>query len=47
MHCHGMCYPGDPAHPVRTRALPDPLPTRLVWRGKRLEPPPGFAAWLD
>ena len=42
-----LCYPGDPAHPVRERALPAPVPTRVVWRNKRFEPPEGFAAFLD
>lgn len=38
-----MCYPGDPAHSVRTRALPGP--TRLRWTGQRFEPPTGFHGW--
>lgn len=42
-----LCYPGDPAHPVAARALPAPVPTRLVWRAKRFEPPQGFAPYLD
>ena len=42
-----LCYPGDPAHPVAERALPAPVPTRLVWRGKRFEPPQGFGVFLD
>jgi 8-oxo-dGTP pyrophosphatase MutT (NUDIX family) len=42
-----LCYPGDPGHPVRARALPEPVPTRLVWRSKRFEPPQGFAAWVE
>ncbi|MFT3777617.1 MAG: NUDIX domain-containing protein [Ottowia sp.] len=42
-----LCYPGDPAHPVPARALPEPVPTRVVWRGKRFEPPQGFGAFLD
>lgn len=39
-----MCYPGDPEHPVATRALP--TTTRLVWRGGHFEPPEGFDPWL-
>ncbi len=35
-----VCYPGDPMHPVRQRAMPGP--TRLVFRNKRFEPPMGF-----
>lgn len=42
-----LCYPGDPEHPVRERALPAPVPTRVLWRNKRFEPPEGFAAFLD
>ncbi|MFT4193780.1 NUDIX hydrolase [Ottowia sp.] len=42
-----LCYPGDPGHPVPARALPEPVPTRLVWRGKRFEPPQGYGAFLD
>ena len=42
-----LCYPGDEQHPVRERALPEPVPTRVVWRNKRFEPPQGFAAFLD
>ena len=42
-----LCYPGDPEHPVAARALPEPVPTRVVWRGKRFEPPQGFGAFLD
>ncbi|MGE0498205.1 MAG: NUDIX hydrolase [Ramlibacter sp.] len=37
-----VCYPGDPGHPVRERALPGP--TRLVFRNRRFEPPEGFEA---
>jgi 8-oxo-dGTP pyrophosphatase MutT (NUDIX family) len=39
-----LCYPGDPRHSVRERALPGP--TRLAWRGKRFEPEGGLAALL-
>ncbi len=42
-----LCYPGDECHPVRERALPEPVPTRVVWRHKRFEPPEGFAPYLD
>jgi 8-oxo-dGTP pyrophosphatase MutT (NUDIX family) len=42
-----LCYPGDPEHPVRERALPEPVPTRMLWRNKRFEPPQGFAAWIE
>jgi len=35
-----ICYPGDPRHPVRERALPGP--TRLCFRNKRFEPTEGF-----
>lgn len=42
-----LCYPGDEHHPVPTRVLPDPVPTRVVWRNKRFEPPQGFNAFLD
>lgn len=37
-----VCYPGDPGHPVRERALPGP--TRLVFRNRRFEPLEGFEA---
>ena len=39
-----LCYPGDPHHPVRQRALPGP--TRLEYRHKRFQPPGGFGALL-
>ena len=42
-----LCYPGDAQHPVRERALPETVPTRVVWRHKRFEPPEGFAAFLE
>ena len=42
-----LCYPGDEAHPVRERALPAPVPTRLIWRDRRFEPPQGFGPYLD
>lgn len=35
----GMCYPGDPLHPVPQRAFPGP--SRLVLRRGRLEPADG------
>ena len=37
-----VAYPGDPAHPVRARAMPGP--TRLVFRDDRFEPPEGYQA---
>jgi 8-oxo-dGTP pyrophosphatase MutT (NUDIX family) len=40
-----ICYPGDPMHPVRKRAMPGP--TRLIYRNKRFEPPAGFEALFD
>ena len=40
-------YPGDEAHSVPARALPEPVPTRVVWRNKRFEPPQGFGPYLD
>jgi 8-oxo-dGTP pyrophosphatase MutT (NUDIX family) len=42
-----LCYPGDADHPLRERALPEPVPTRVVWRNRRFEPPQGFGAFLD
>ena len=42
-----LCYPGDPGHSLRERALPEPVPTRMVWRNKRFEPPQGFGAFID
>lgn len=35
-----VAYPGDPAHPLRDRAIPGPL--RLIWRKGRFEPEHGF-----
>jgi 8-oxo-dGTP pyrophosphatase MutT (NUDIX family) len=35
-----LCYPGDPRHSVRARALPGP--TRLRYQGKRFVPEDGF-----
>jgi hypothetical protein len=32
---------------ARARVLPDPVPTRVVWRNRRFEPPQGFDALLD
>jgi hypothetical protein len=40
----GMCYPGDPGHPVATRALPGP--SRLLYRHDRFEPEGGLQALL-
>ncbi|MCW5649552.1 MAG: NUDIX hydrolase [Ramlibacter sp.] len=37
-----VCYPGDPGHPLRERALPGP--TRLIFRNRRFEPMEGFDA---
>lgn len=37
-----LCYPGDPRHTVRERALPGP--TRLRYGNKRFEPEGGFEA---
>lgn len=37
-----LCYPGDPRHSVRERALPGP--TRLHYRSKRFQPEAGFEA---
>jgi 8-oxo-dGTP pyrophosphatase MutT (NUDIX family) len=42
-----LCYPGDPGHPVRGNAFPAPVPTRVIWRNKRFEPPQGFATFID
>lgn len=42
-----LCYPGDAAHAVGERALPEPVPTRLVWRDRRFEPPEGLDALLN
>jgi 8-oxo-dGTP pyrophosphatase MutT (NUDIX family) len=42
-----LCYPGDPDHPEPARALPEPVPTRMVWRNKRFEPPQGFGPFID
>lgn len=39
-----MCYPGDPDHPVRERAMPGP--TRLRLQEGRFEPLEGFAGWF-
>lgn len=39
-----MCYPGDPLHPVRQRALAGPTRLRLV--GGRFEPFGGFEEWF-
>ncbi len=35
-----LCYPGDPRHSVRERALPGP--TRLCYAGRRFVPEDGF-----
>ncbi len=37
-----LCYPGDPRHNVRARALPGP--TRLRYGNKRFQPEEGFEA---
>ncbi len=39
-----VCYPGDPAHPLRDRALPGP--TRLRYVNGRFEPLDGFEAFF-
>jgi len=39
-----LCYPGDPRHSVRERALPGP--TRLRYAGRRFVPEEGFEALL-
>lgn len=39
-----MCYPGDPMHPGSAPAFPAPVPTRLLLRNGRFEPPGGIAA---
>jgi len=39
-----ICYPGDPRHPVSTRAWSGP--TRLTFRNARFEPEGGLAALL-
>jgi len=40
-----LCLPGDPEHPVATRAMPGPL--RLAVRAARFEPDGGFDAFFD
>ena len=40
-----ICYPGDPGHSVRQRALPGP--SRLHFRNKRFEPEGGLDALLQ
>lgn len=40
-----ICYPGDPRHSVRVRALPGP--TRLHYRERRFEPAGGFEALFE
>lgn len=40
-----ICYPGDPLHPVRERALHGP--TRLCQQGRRFLPEEGFDALFD
>lgn len=40
-----LCYPGDPLHSVRQRALPGP--TRLLYRNQRFELETGITARLD
>ena len=39
------CYPGDPLHPIPTRALPGP--TRLLMRQRRFLPEAGFEAFFS
>ena len=39
------CYPGDPHHSVRMRALSGP--TQLLYRNRRFEPESGFDAFFD
>lgn len=39
-----ICYPGDPAHPVREPVWTGP--TRLRYRNRRFEPDGGLAALL-
>lgn len=40
-----MCYPGDPLHPIRERALPGP--TRVRYEHKRFTPFNGFGGWFE
>jgi 8-oxo-dGTP pyrophosphatase MutT (NUDIX family) len=40
-----VCYPGDPRHPVGTRAMPGP--TALLFENNRFRPEAGFEAWFD
>lgn len=40
----GMCYPGDPLHPIAQQVMPGP--TRLRYVGKRFEPFEGFEGWF-
>ncbi|MDO9610989.1 MAG: NUDIX hydrolase [Serpentinimonas sp.] len=40
----GLCYPGDPCHPLPERLLPGP--TRLRVLGRRFEPMDGFEGWF-
>ncbi|TWO69404.1 NUDIX hydrolase [Caenimonas sedimenti] len=40
-----LCYPGDPRHSLRERALPGP--TRLHWRNDRFEPEGGLRVLLS
>ena len=40
-----LCLPGDPDHPVSTRAMPGPL--RLAVRSARFEPEGGFDAFFQ
>ena len=37
-----VAYPGDPGHPIATRAIPGP--TRLVFQDERFEPVDGYEA---
>ncbi|MBP8149505.1 MAG: NUDIX domain-containing protein [Limnohabitans sp.] len=40
-----ICYPGDPRHSIRQRAMPGP--TRLMFINKRFEPESGLDALFD
>ncbi len=40
-----LCYPGDPLHSVRERALLGP--TRLRWAARRFEPLGSFDTWFE
>lgn len=40
-----VCYPGDPRHPIRERAMPGP--TALLFENNRFRPEGGLGAWFD